>query len=366
MKIDRISIYPVTYTPRSGPFRLSGGRQFSEFAGVILKIDTDEGCSGWGEHASAPMYFDSLHGGAVAALRHLAPHLLGQDPTHVDAIRRLMDTVLRGHAYAKTAVDIACWDILGKVSGLPLSALLGGTYRTEIPILNFIPINAPDAMAARSRELHDAGFRTLQIKVGAGDWREDVARINAVLESGARFTNLMVDANGSWTPHEALLVLDAVDGLDFLLEQPCDSLESVLAVRNRSTVPIILDESLTSIEAVEHAHSLAAFDAAMLKLSRFGGISNLRVARDSCVRWGKAVTMEDMAGGAIITAAAAHLAASTPEPHLLSGSCTGQFMNESYGVSVEYPPGTGTAILPEGTGLGVEMDEAALGKPLAL
>lgn len=366
MNIDAIDMYRVRYTPRSGPFMLSGGRTFSHFEGLILRIRTDAGLVGWGEHASAPSYMTALHGGAEASLRLLAPLLIGRDPTAVAQIGQVMDEALQGHAYAKSAIDLACWDILGKKAGLPLSMLLGGTYRSEIPILDFIPIGEPEQMAARSVEIHSKGFRTLQIKIGLGGWREDLARIEAVLDSGVEFTNLVVDANGALLPHEALQLLGRLQGRDFMLEQPCASLESNITVRRHSSIPMILDESLDSVLAVEHAHEQTAFDGAMLKLSRLGGPSNLRVARDACIRWGKTVTMEDMAGGAIVTAASTHLAASTPPKNLLSGSCTGLFMQESYGRSVTYPEGTGTVQLPTGDGLGVEMDEKALGRPIRL
>lgn len=363
MKIDRISLYPVSYTPKSGPFKLSGGRVFSSFDGVIVKLDTDEGLVGWGEHASAPAYMTALHSGAIAALVYLRPYLIGQDPTQIGVVKALMDRVMQGHEYAKTAVDLACWDIMGKRAGLPVSTLLGGAYRTEIPILDFIAIDTPEEMANKSERIYAEGYRTVQIKVGAG-WRDDVERVRAIYAREDRFDNIIVDANAQWKSSDALQFLRATAGLDYMLEQPCRSLESNLAVRERTDVPMILDESLDCLAAVDAANAKGVFDGAMLKLSRFGGISDLRVARDSCVRWGRFVTMEDMAGGAIVTAAAMALAASTPVGGLLSGSCTGKFMNESYGTSVTYPPETGTAVLSSAPGLGVDVDEPSLGSPL--
>lgn len=362
MRIAAISVFPVRYTPKSGPFTLSGGRVFSGFDGVVVRIRTDDGLEGWGEQASAPSYMTALNGGTLAAIEHLAPVLIGEDPSGIDRIVRIMDATLQGHAYAKSAIDVALWDLLGKAAGLPLAALLGGVYQSDFPIFQFLPMDTPEAMRRRSDELYDQGFRHLQVKVGS-TWREDVERIRTVWESAQRYDTVVVDANAYWSPAEAALVIKAIDDIPVHIEQPCRSLEANLTVRARTSKPFILDESLDSVAAVENAHAHSAFDNAMLKLSRFGGISGLKTARDACIRWGKGVTMEDMSGGAIITAASAHLAASTPPRNLVVASLIGIYQNESFGTGVTFD-GPAHARLPEGSGLGVEVDVDALGDPI--
>jgi cis-L-3-hydroxyproline dehydratase len=362
MKIDSVSVFPVRYTPKAGPYMLSGGRIFNGFDAFIVRIRTDDGLEGWGEHASAPSYMTAMHGGTLEGLKMLAPLLIGEDPTGIARIEGIMDRALQGHAYAKSAIDIALWDILGKKAGLPLAHLLGGVYQSEFPIFQFLPLDTPEAMLRRADDLYDQGFRHLQVKVGS-TWRADVERIRTVWPSASRYETVVVDANAYWSPAEAAQVLHAVDDLDIAVEQPCRTLESNLSVRARTSKPFILDESLDSIEAVEAAHAASAFDCAMLKISRFGGISRLKTARDLCIRWGKAVTMEDMSGGAIATAASAHLAASTPPRNLVVASLIGIYSNESYGTGVTYD-GPAHAAIPTGPGLGVEMDLDALGAPV--
>lgn len=363
MKITGIRVYPYRYTPKGGAFMLSGGRMFTGFDSVIVAVDTDAGLVGWGEHASAPAYLDSLHQGAIAALRHLAPAITGMDPRGVTLVNDTMNAALRGHGYAKQAIDIACWDLLGKAASLPLSVLLGGVQQEELSVLNFVKMDSPDAMRARCDEFYDAGHRQVQIKVG-GNWREDVERITTVWESAQRFDTVIVDANTWWTPREARLVLKAVSDLDIHIEQPCNTLESNLSVRRATEFPFILDEALDSLDALERAHSLDGFDAAGLKMSRFGGLSGVKDARDMCVRWGKPVNIDDMSGGEIIAATTAHLAASTPAKYVVTTSLNTTYVNESIASGL-FSAG-GRAKAPAGPGLGLEIDEAALGTPITM
>ncbi len=358
MHITRIRAYSVTYTSRGGAYELSGGRKFSDFQSVILRIDTDEGIFGWGEHGSSPLYMPSLHASALAAIEFIAPALLGQNPCESAVIQDRMNFALQGHEYAKSAIDIACWDIAARAAGVPLAVLLGGIYQTEFPIIDVIKIADPAKMRDRSDELFEQGFKVIQIKVG-GDWREDIRRLQAIWESAQRFDTVIADANAHWKQHEALQVVNAMEGTALMIEQPCRHLEQNLAVRRRTSLPFVLDESLDSLRAVQLAHQADAFDCAMLKLSRFGGITSLRLARDNCISWGKAVTMEDMVGSEIISSVAAHLAASTPPQNLVVASFATSFRNESLGEGLWQQNGRGR--LPAGPGLGITMDEGKLG-----
>ncbi len=362
MKISKIEGYAVKYTVRDGGFKLSGGRTFKSFPSVILRIDTAEGVSGWGEHASSAQYMVALHSGAIGAIQEMGPSLIGADPRRIKVIHALMDRSMKGHQYAKTAVDIACWDIAGKAAGLPIADLLGGVHQEEFPMLKMAIMDEPEIMADNCRKLADEGFRTIQIKIG-NDWRSDVQRVKACLEVAPRLDRMIVDANASYLPHEALFLLNALGPRDFIIEQPCRTLEDNLSVRRRVSQPMKLDESLDSMEAVFRAQAADGFDIAMLKLSRFGGISPVSFIRDCCVAWNKPVTIEDMAGGGIIAAASAHLAASTPANNLIAGSFCTAYVEETY-IKGDWPSGS-VGTLPSGEpGLGIEMDEALLGAPV--
>jgi L-alanine-DL-glutamate epimerase-like enolase superfamily enzyme len=362
MKITRIDVFRFEYTVR-GDLTLSGGRTARSLDSTIVRVSTDEGLVGWGEECPfTPTYMVAFAEGARAAIREMGPALLGSDPRQVERVYARMDGALQGHAYAKAAVDMACWDLLGRSAGLPVSDLLGGTFQPEFPLYRVVSVASPERMHEQAQALLAQGYRRAQIKVGGGDWREDVRRVEACLDALGGAEVVIVDANAHWRQHEAAQVVAALDGTAVHVEQPCRALAACAAVRRRSRRPFILDESLTDLDALLQARAQDAMDAAMLKLSRFGGISRLRVARDLCQQWGLAMTIEDSAGGDIVSAAMAHLAASTRPEHLLNGSLINDYVTERL---ADAPHGArGRGAVPAGPGLGIQVDEAALGAPL--
>ncbi len=363
MKITRIDVYRFEYTIVGGGVTLSGGRAARTQDSTLVKISTDEGLVGWGEECPfVPTYMVAFAGGARAAIHEMGPALLGADPRQIEGIYARMDGALHGHAYAKSPLDMACWDLLGQSVGLPVSDLLGGTFQPEFPLYNMVSLSSPERMREAALALREEGYRRAQLKVG-GDWREDVRRVRACLEVLGDLEVVIADANAYWRQHEALQVAAALEDTPIYLEQPCRALEGCLAVRRRCRRPLILDESLTDLDALLAARAAGGMDAAMLKLSRFGGISRLRMARDLCQQWGLAVTIEDSGGGDIVTAAMAHLAASTRPGHLLNGSLINGHVNERLAEGAPRArQGRGAA--PTGPGLGIHVDERALGAPL--
>ena len=270
---------------------------------------------GWGEGCPfSPTYMLAFPEGARAAIQLMGPALLGADPRQIEQVYARMDAVLYGHAYAKSPIDIACWDLLGQATGLPVSDLLGGTFQARFPIYHVVGVNRPEAMRERAEQLLAQGFRRFQVKVGSGHWQLDVKRARACLDVLRDQEVVIVDANAYWRQHEAAQFIAALEDEPIYLEQPCRTLEECLAIRRRTARPMILDETLTDLDALFAAQAAGAMDCAMLKLSRLGGISRIRLARDVCRQWGLAMTMEDAGGGDVVTAAMAHLAASTPAP----------------------------------------------------
>ena len=363
MKITRIDVFRFEYTTVGGGLVLSGGRVARSQDSTIVKVSTDEGLVGWGEECPfAPTYMVAFAEGARAAIREMGPALLGADPRQLEMVYARMDGALHGHAYAKSALDMACWDLLGQSVELPLSDLLGGTFQPEFPLYTMVSVGSPEGMREQARGLLAQGYRRAQVKVG-GEWREDVRRVQACLEVLGDMEIVIVDANAYWRQHEAAQVVAALEETAIYVEQPCRTLAACLAVRRRSQRPFILDESLTDLDALHQARAADGMDAAMLKLSRFGGISRLRQARDLCQQWGLAVTIEDSGGGDIVSAAMAHLAASTRPGHLLNGSLINVNVNEHLAEGAPRAE-RGRGAVPTGPGLGIRVDERALGAPL--
>lgn len=364
MKITRIDVYSFTYTLAGGPLTLSGGRTVGTEDATLVKISTDEGLVGWGEECPfSPTYMLAFAEGARAGIQLMGPALIGADPRQIEDVYARMDSVLYGHAYAKAPIDTACWDILGHATGLPVSDLLGGTLHARFPIYHVVGVNRPEAMRARAEQLLEQGFRRFQVKVGSGHWHEDVRRARACLDVLRDQEVVILDANAYWRQHEAAQFIAALEDEPIYLEQPCRTLAECLAIRRRTARPMILDETLTDLDALFAAQAAGAMDCAMLKISRLGGISRMRLARDVCRQWGLSVTMEDSGGGDIVTAATAHLAASTPAKSLLNGMLINMLVNERIAEGTPEPKDGWTEVSRR-PGLGITVDEKALGKPL--
>lgn len=313
MKIRRILAYRVDLPLHEGSYNWAGGRTVSVFDSTVVRMETDEGLIGYGEVCPlGPAYLPAYAAGARLGIAELGPHMLGQDPRQISVINRRMDALLKGHPYVKSAIDMACWDILGQAAGLPVWALMGGRFGKEIVLYRAISQEAPERMAEKVVRYRDEGYRRFQLKVG-GDPDEDIARIQAVAARLGRADVLVADANTGWLAHQAARVVRAVRDLDIYIEQPCLSYEECLSIRRRTDHPFVLDESMDDIAMVLRGHGDRAMDAINIKISKLGGLTKARQVRDLCVSLGIAMTIEDSWGGDIITAAIAHLAHSTPE-----------------------------------------------------
>jgi L-alanine-DL-glutamate epimerase-like enolase superfamily enzyme len=254
--------------------------------------------------------------------------LIGEDPTQLGRLNRIMDAALKGHPYVKSAVDVACWDLLGKVSQLPVCVLLGGRYGADFHLYRAISQEAPDEMAAKVAGYRAEGYHRFQLKVG-GDPDTDIQRIKAVaavLEPGDR---LVADANTGWIQHEAIRVARAVRELDVYIEQPCYTYEECRAVRRQIDQPFVLDEVIDGIEMLIRAHGDGATDVVNLKISKLGGLTRTKQLRDLCISLGIGMTLEDSWGGDIVTAAIAHLAHSTPTELLFSSTDFNSYVTRS-------------------------------------
>jgi L-alanine-DL-glutamate epimerase-like enolase superfamily enzyme len=363
VKIQRICAYRVDLPLHEGSYRWSGGKAVSVFDTTVIEVETDAGLVGYGEVCPlGPFYLPAYANGVRAGIAELGPHLLGENPLHLAQLNRRMDAALKGHPYVKSALDMACWDLLGKATGQPVCVLLGGRYGEDFALYRAISQESPEAMARRVTGYRAEGYRRFQLKVGA-DPLEDIQRIRAVaavLQPGDR---LVADANTGWLTHDALRVVRGVRDVDVTIEQPCLTYEECLTVRRHCDHPFVLDEVIDSIDVLLRAHGDRAMDVVNLKISKLGGLTKTRQARDLCVSLGVAVTLEDSWGGDIVTAAIAHLAHSTPPEFLFT---TTDF--NSY-VTVSIADGAprrrnGRMAADTAPGLGIAPKRDVLGKPV--
>lgn len=311
MRISRIAVYRVGL-PLTKPYRLSGGRlRFERLDSTLVQVETDTGLSGWGEGCPwGSTYLPAFARGIRAGLDELAPQLLGLDPLRIEVVERTMDRALPGHLYVKSAVDMACWDLLGQACGLPVCELLGGRDDEPVTLHSSIGTDTPEAMVADIAARREQGYRIHSAKVGSAV-AEDLARIRALIGACPADESVAFDANRAWLPDQAVQVMNAIAGTQAYFEQPCHSYQQCLAVRRLTTHPIVLDESIQAFDDVVRAQADGACEGIGLKLGRVGGLTKARRIRDFCVHAGLRMNIEDTGSGGIGDTAAVHLAQST-------------------------------------------------------
>lgn len=363
MRITGLTVYQVDLPLREGSYKWSGGKSVAVFDSTVVSVQTDAGLTGWGEVCPlGPAYLPAYAAGVRAGLVELGPQLVGENPLELAKLNRRMDAILKGHPYVKSAVDIACWDLLGQVAGLPVCSLLGGRYGEDFGLYRAISQEPPEAMAASVAGYRAQGYHRFQLKVG-GDPDVDIERIRAVravLQPGDR---LIADANTGWTQHEAQRVVRAVRDVDVYIEQPCLTYEECLAVRRNCDHPFVLDEVVDGIDMLVRGKADLAMDVVNIKISKFGGLTKARQARDLCVSLGIGMTIEDSWGGDIVTAAIAHLAHSTPTDFLFTSTDFNSYVTQSI---AEGAPQRQNGRLAASTapGLGITPRLDVLGQPV--
>ncbi len=363
MKITRICAYRVELPLHEGSYKWSGGKSVTVFDSTVVQVETDAGLIGHGEVCPlGPFYLPAYASGVRAGLAELGPHLLGEDPLQLGRLNRRMDAVLKGHPYVKSGIDMACWDILGQATGQPVCVLLGGRYGDEFGLYRAISQDTPEAMAERVAGYRAEGYQRFQLKVG-GDPAVDIDRIRAVAAELRAGDRLIADANTGWLMHDALRVVRAVRDVDVYIEQPCLSYEECLTVRRHTDHPFVLDEVIDSVDVLLRGHADRAMDVVNIKISKFGGLTRARQARDLCVSLGVAMTLEDSWGGDIVTAAIAHLAHSTPPEFLFTATDFNSY------VTVSIADGAprrvhGRMAASAAPGLGITPKRDVLGKPV--
>jgi len=364
MKITAVDVYGYDVSYVDGAFELSGGRIVETLPSTVVRITADDGTIGFGETCPLGATYLPAHGeGARAALRELAPALLGLDPRDTALVNDAMDARLLGHAYAKSAADVACWDLAGRAAGVPVTTLLGGRRLDSYPLYAAIPLGPADRMAGEVERLRSDGVRQVQLKLGTAP-HDDAARVHMVLEAIADDGVVIADANGGWRAQDAVVAARLLERSDRVyFEQPCPTLEECLYVRRLTTLPMVLDESISDVSTFLRAYHARGMDAINMKISKVGGLTRARQLRELCELLGISLTIEDTWGGDPATAAVSHLAASTHSDVLFSVSFINDFVNEHIaGYAPRSERSMGRA--PTGPGLGIDVDLEQLGKPL--
>ena len=297
--------------PLRTPFK-TALRRVDSVEDVLLKIHTDTGETGFGEAPPTGVITgDTFEGICGAMAHHIAPQLLGKEVDDFEGLMQLVQKSAVHNTSAKAAADMALWDLYGKLYGIPVYKLLGGS-RERLTTDLTISVNAPEEMARDAQTAIRRGFDCLKIKVGI-DPALDVARLTAVRRAVPAGTLLRVDANQAWKPKEAVRILNDMQdrGLDIeLVEQPVAAadLEGLKYVKERSAVPVLADEAVFSPEDALRILQMGAADLLNIKLMKCGGLYNALKIATMAEMFGVECMIGCMLEGRVAVNAAAHLA----------------------------------------------------------
>jgi len=366
VKISRISVYK-TDLPLSQPYYLSGGRlRYETLDATFVKIETDAGITGWGEGTPWGHTYVPAHGpGIRAALETMAPFIIGLDPRDVLNVERAMDIALPGHLYAKSPIDLACWDIAGQQAGRSIAAMLGARRETGTRIMSSVSSGDPDYMLNIIQSYRDIGYTGHSVKVGA-DVDKDIERIRFLEAHRLPGERILYDVNRAWTRREAVIVMNAVADLGISVEQPCETLDDIAAIRPLTTIPISVDEALVTLQDATRIARDGIAEIFGIKLNRVGGLTKAARMRDIALAHGIQVYVMATGGSVLADTEAAILASTLPD-HMCLGTWACQDM-----LRVDMAPGQGSRsrdgelFVSDTPGHGIIPDAALIGDPVAI
>ncbi|GAB3301948.1 mandelate racemase/muconate lactonizing enzyme family protein [Parasphingorhabdus pacifica] len=360
MRITRLKTTPVAVPYRTDEVWAFGKR--SGQISVLLELETDEGIVGLGEASAYPSAEIVL-----AVFRSLEPLVLGEDPLTIERLIHRIDLVgtwhhIKASSPAIAAVEMACWDILGKLSGQPLVNLFGGRFRDRVEYFYYVARTDLDEVAEEGRRAAATGFGTCYIKAVHDDPRADIERVAALRDGTGPSIHLRVDANEAWSPGTAIRTIRAMEasGLE-LVEQPVSgrNLSEMAYVRSRIDTPLLANESSwTRHDQLSVIRSNAA-DAISIDNQADGGLLNLKRSAGMCEAAGLPAVKHSLGELGVALAAATHVIAATP---------TFRYANQAYGALLadDITSGFGgpddnyshgCLEVPAEPGLGVRLDE---------
>jgi muconate cycloisomerase len=334
---------------------------------VIVKVHTDAGIVGLGEATISGLWSGETQAGTVSAIRdYIAPLLIGKDPRDITAARRAMDFVIKLNPFTKCAVEIALWDIAGKAAGLPVYQLLGGKVRDRVRIKLVVWARDVDGSCRMAEEHLARGVTCVKVKTGL-DPETDIARVRAVRAITPKHIPVTTDSNCGWTLQQAKHCLRELADVKLLLaEQPIPAGDhaALAELRASTPTPIMADESVFTLQDAWLLSTHRAADIFSVYPGKHGGIAGtaeiVAVAKAAGLRCTIGSNLELGIG----TAAMLHVAAAFPEIDTDSfpADTIGPIYHDGDVVTQPLDLGPPYAMVPDGPGLGVELDETALAR----
>jgi len=309
MKIKNIRTATLN-APLKNPF-ITSLRRVDALEDLVVIIECDEGSLGYGEGAQTPVITGETLGSMIATIEYIKPHIIGLEIEDLDAILHLVHTLILKNTTAKSALEIALYDLKAKYLKLPLYKMLGGTqrkFRTDITI----SMQETDKMIADALNAVDLGYDTLKIKIG-DDPKKDVERIIAIDQALHSDISLRLDANQGWTAKQSVELLHALEKKDIIaefIEQPvaADDIEGLKYIKERVQTPLLADESIFSLKDAKKLLEMQAIDYVNIKLAKTAGITEALKLADLSASFGVKCMIGCMLEGPISVAAGVHVA----------------------------------------------------------
>ncbi|WP_434400029.1 dipeptide epimerase [Planococcus sp. 11815] len=361
MKITQARLHAVRF-PLHEPFIISYAT-YPDMPSLILELETDNGLVGYGEAVPDEHVTGEYFTASYEVLKELfLPAVIGMNPFDIEAIHHKMKGILAGNPAAKAAVDIACYDLMGKASGQPVYNLLGGQSKEHLSYPRVLSIEAPEIMAKKAKQAVEAGYGSLKLKVGADNAQLDVERILAVRKEVGDSVPIRVDVNQGWksvgTAVSAIRQLETA-GLSWV-EQPIrmGDIRGLAEVRQKTAVPIMADETVQSMEDLLEIIRLDAADVINIKLMKCGGIFHAVQMAKTAEAAGMLCQIGSMVESSVASSAGYHAAMS--RINIESTELTGPllFSEEIGDLKYEHPH----VLLSGKPGLGIEVDPEKLKK----
>lgn len=351
-------------------FRLPFHRQFvtagSALAyreGLILRLETDTGIVGLGEAAPLPRGEKSPLHSMLALLQGAKATLIGKQLEEIEVKLSWVGEDRWALAAVQCALDVAICDAQAKAADISVARLLTPHVNRSVAVNAIISAPSTDEAAKAAQQARDAGFRCIKLKVGmAHSIAEECARVAAVRSAVGSQTQLRLDANGAWEVQQAIRMIQVLEKYDLeFIEQPVTpgNLEGMKCVRETVRTPIAIDEDITDLDTASHALQLGAAQILVLKPMVIGGLRPARQIAELAQASNAAVVVTTTLDAGVGVAAALHLAATLPQPHLACGLATGPLLFSDL-LARPLPVREGQMSLPESPGLGITLDEAEL------
>ena len=363
-RLSQIDCYEVELPVAGGSYTMSQGRRLTSFKTVVVRATAEDGTAGFGESCTlGTNYIEAFPAGVEATIRELAPVILEQPVLEPAVIVRAMDSAVLGHLAGKAALDVALWDLRGKLLQQPVAVLLGGVLQRSYPAFHALTLDAPERMGEEAARMRAQGYRCWQLKLGS-EPAVDAERLRSVLASVEGAADFVTsDPNAAWTVAQACDFLQRIGGLRTFVEQTCPTLSEMREVRKRSPWPVTVDESVRTHADLLECLRLEAADALNIKITRVGGITRAALLRDAAQAAGLMLMVDEPMGSHLATAAIAQVAAGCRPESFLAASHIGAYSTLPL---VAEPPALvdGRTEVLLGPGLSVEVDVEALGDPL--